>query len=169
MFPRGFHVFAKRLPLCQHAKIAIIPKGFHMSWIQLLPKILRKHPEMHFTVISAENHRMYIFSWNLAKLTWIPAIPSIWTPRGWKHQYFLRNIKVPGCVNSTKTSDWYKFYVILLETMFCMKFYSFAWCPWFLWKCRRLRRHAKIAVIPIDFHRSWGRNAVQWFPNHNKC
>ena len=41
--------FAKHLPLRQHAKIAIIPMVFHRVWSQLLRKILKKHPEMHFT------------------------------------------------------------------------------------------------------------------------
>ena len=60
-FPENSMVFAKRLPLCQHAKIAIIPKGFHGFWSQLLPKILKKHPQMHFTGIFHEIIEIHIF------------------------------------------------------------------------------------------------------------
>ena len=60
-FPEDFMFFAKRLPLCQHAKIAITPKGFHSFWSQLLPKMLKKHPGMHFTVILAEIYNFYTF------------------------------------------------------------------------------------------------------------
>ena len=101
-FSEDFMFFAKSLPLCQHAKIAIIPMGFHSFWSQLLPKIVKKHLGMHFTVILAEIYKFYTFYCNLAKITWIPAIPSIWAPPAWKHKYPLRNIKVPGCVNPTK-------------------------------------------------------------------
>ena len=61
--------FANRLPLCQHAKIAIIHIVFYRVWGQLLRKILKKHPEMHFTVIVAEIHRIYIVQCNLSKIT----------------------------------------------------------------------------------------------------
>ena len=61
-FPEDLMFFAKRLPLCQHAKIAIIPKGFHRFWSQLLPKMLKKHPGMHFTVFFAEFIEFIYFS-----------------------------------------------------------------------------------------------------------
>ena len=60
-FPEDFMIFAKRLPLCQHAKIAIIPMVFHRVWGQLLRKILKKHPEMHFTGYSCKITGIHIF------------------------------------------------------------------------------------------------------------
>lgn len=108
-------IFAKRLPLCQHAKIAMIPMVFHRVWGQLLRKILKKHPEMHFTGYSCKITGIHIFQWNLAKFPEIPAISSIWTPPVWKHQYFLRNINAPGYVNSTENKKNMDSCVILLE------------------------------------------------------
>ena len=60
-FLENFMIFAKRLPLCQHAKIAMIPKGFHGFWSQLLPKILKKHPEMHFIRFFTKIIEIHIF------------------------------------------------------------------------------------------------------------
>ena len=61
-FPADFMIFAKRLPLCQHAKIAMIPMVFHRVWGQLLRKILKKHPEMHFTGFLVKSQEFTHFS-----------------------------------------------------------------------------------------------------------
>ena len=55
-------IFAKRLPLCQHVKIAIIPKGFHGFWSQLLPGIFKKYPGMHFSGFSRKSQKSTYFS-----------------------------------------------------------------------------------------------------------